>query len=534
MFSSSCLFRAFACTGLLVHLAFGSSFASAAPAKILHYGNAVEPQDLDPQSVMGVYEARILRALIEGLVCSGPSMEPVPGVAKSWDISADGLIYTFHLRADSRWSNGRAVTAHDFLQSYRRILSPAFGAPNADRLYYIAGAEAFHQGKLKDFEKTGFQALDPHTLRLTLHQPAPFLLRLLTRMEWMPVPVETIAAQGPLDRPGNRWTRPENFIGNGPFILKSWRPGQRIIVTRSPTYWDRSKIPLDEIHFHAIDNPEVEERMFRTGQLHITSMLPLSKIATYRRDNPATLRIDSWGGLNSYVFNVQRPPFNDVRIRRAFSLAIDRESLVRNVTLAGDEPAYRAVPPGLGAYRGGPGFKADADEARRLLAEAGYPGGKGLPAVNLLYNTSENHRAIAEAIQQMWRRQLGVSVSLVNQEWTVYLDTVKKTRDFQIARAGWLNAEPHLHLDRWETGNANNDADWSSPDYDRRLRASLAAPTLAERHALYEELEAILNQEMPFMPIYFVNLARLISPKVVGYRTNPDDAYPWRDTDLRP
>ncbi|MFO1449396.1 MAG: peptide ABC transporter substrate-binding protein [Opitutaceae bacterium] len=520
---------------LLLVCALGVAAASAAtPPKVLHFGNAVEPQDLDPQSVTGVYEARILRALLEGLVCTGADQSVTPGVAKSWEISPDGLVYTFHLRADARWSTGAAVTALDFVRSYRRLLTPSFGAPYADRFYYVAGAEAYHRGTLRDFSQTGFQALDPQTLQLTLHQPAPFLLDLMTRVEWLPVPMEVIEKVGPADRPGNRWTRPEHFVGNGPFLLTSWRAGQKIVVSRSPTYWDRSHLKLDEIHFYPVENPEVEERMFRTGQLHVTSALPLTKIAAYRREASPALRIDPWGGLNFYVFNVKRAPFNDVRVRRAFSLAVDREAIVKNVSLAGDEPAYHTVPNGLAGYRSNQGFTMDVTEARRLLAEAGYPGGKGIAPIQLLYNTSENHRAVAEAVQQMWRKNLGVSVSLTNQEWKVYLDTVKSTRDFQIARSGWLMSEPHLHLDRWATGNANNDANWSHSGFDRLLQASLAAPTLTARYELYQQMEKIMVDEMPILPIYFVSLARLINPKVTGYRTTTSDSYPWKETDLLP
>ncbi|MBL9204628.1 MAG: peptide ABC transporter substrate-binding protein, partial [Opitutaceae bacterium] len=208
--------------GLLLVCAFGASVSPAAtPPKVLHFGNAVDPQDLDPQSVTGVYEARILRALLEGLVCSGTDMDVTPGVAKSWEISPDGLVYTFHLRADARWTTGAAVTATDFVRSYRRLLTPSFGAPYADHFYYVAGAEAYHRGALRDFSQTGFKALDPHTLQLTLHQPAPFLLNLMTRVEWLPVPMDVIERVGPADRPGNRWTRPEHFVGNGAFLLSS-------------------------------------------------------------------------------------------------------------------------------------------------------------------------------------------------------------------------------------------------------------------------------------------------------------------------
>lgn len=508
--------------------------SAAAPVKILQVGNGADPQDLDPQIITGIPEARLTRALFEGLVVLDASEKVAPGVAQSWDVSPDGLVYTFHLRSEARWSNGRPVTAHDFVRSYQRILSAGLGAQNAERLYLVAGAEDFHRGKLTDFARTGFKALAPHTLQLTLHQPATFLLNVMTMPEWMPVPIEVVEKAGPLTKPGNRWTRPENFVGNGPFALKNWRPGQRLVVTRSPTYWDRARVKLDEIHFHPVDNPNVEERMFRTGQLHVTNIVPLSKIATYRKEMPASLRIDPYGGLYYYVFNTQRPPFNDVRIRRALSFALDRAALVKNVALAGEEPAYSFVRPGLAAYPGTPTFAADLAEARRLLAAAGFPGGRGLPPVELLYNTSENHRAVAEAIQEMWRKNLGVAVTLTNQEWKVYLDVLNKSHDFQVARAGWISAEPHIHLERWQTGHATNQPQWSNADYDRLLRAALAAPTTEERYGHYREMEKILGAEMPVAPLYFYTLPRLMNPKVIGYRTTMEDAFPWKEVDLAP
>jgi oligopeptide transport system substrate-binding protein len=510
-----------------------SAHAASAP-KVLHFGNGVEPQEIDPHIVNGTYENRIIRALIEGLVSADDKLNIVPGVAKTWDISPDRLVYTFHLRPDAKWSNGTALTSRDFVRSYERVLTPAFGSPNADRLYYVVGAEDHHRGKTADFSKVGFKAVDAHTLQITLRHPTPFLLNLIRYMEWMPVPLDVIAKFGATDRPGNRWTRPENFVGNGPFVLKSWRAAQRLVVTRSPTYWDRARVKLDEIHFYPIDNPDVEERMFRTGQLHVTNVLPVSKIASYQRAQSPALHIDPWAGLYAYVFNIKQPPFTDVRVRRAFAMAIDRESIVKNVTRAAEQPAYFSVPPGVVNYPNPPGFKADLASARRLLADAGFPGGKGLPPIELFYNTSENHRAIAEAIQQMWRKNLGVEVTLANQEWKVYIDALKKTRTFQVARAGWISGEAHLHLYRWETGHSNNDAQWSNSTYDRLLRESLAAPTTNARIAIYQEMEKILIDEMPMMPIYFTTLPRLISPKVIGFRTTLDDSYPWQDADLAP
>jgi oligopeptide transport system substrate-binding protein len=505
--------------------------AAAAP-KILHVSIGAEPPTIDTQLANGIPETRLVRALNEGLVRCDAEMKVVPALAQSWEVSPDGLTYTFHLRPETRWSDGRPITAEDFVRSYRRALTAELGCQDVGNLYCIAGAEDFHRGKSADFATTGIRALGPHTLEIRLHQPATFFLYHLTQPEFGPVPLHVVEKHGPATQPGNRWTRPENFVGNGPFVLKSWRDAQKIVVTRSPTYWNRAHVKLDEIHFYPIDNSGVEERMFRTGQLHLTAYVPVAKIATYRRDLPDALRTEPYGGLYYYVFNTQRAPFTDVRVRRALALAIDREQLVKQVTLGGERPAYRAVPPGLQGYEGSHAFRVDLAAARKLLGDAGFPGGKGLPPVELLYNTSENHRAIAEAIQQMWRRHLGVEVTLANQEWKVYLDVINKTRTHQIARAGWVSAEPHIHLEKWSTGHANNSAQWSHAGYDRLLREATAARTTAERYDRYREMERILNDEMPIIPIYSMTMPRLVSPKVVGYRTTMDDSFPWQDVDL--
>ena len=524
-----------ACVHLLLlgGITFVAAHAASAP-KILHVGLGVDPQDLDGQLVSGIPEGRVLHALSEGLVRVDADMKVVPALAKRWDISPDGLTYTFHLRPEAKWSHGRPVTAHDFVRSYRRILTASTAAHFPENFYPIAGAEDFHRGKNPDFNAVGVRASDEHTLEIRLRAPSTYMLYYLTKTEFKPVPLEVIEKHGPVAGPGNRWTRPENFVGNGPFMLKSWRSGQKLTVVRSPTYWDRARVKLDEIHFHPVDNPNVEERMFRTGQLHLTQTVPLSKIATYRREMPDALRIDPYGGMYYYLFNVKRAPFTDSRVRRAFSLAIERERLVQQVTLGSETPAYHVVPAGLQGYVSAHTFQADLATARQLLVEAGFPGGKGLPPIELLYNSSENHRAVAEAIQQMWRRNLGVEVALLNQEWKVYLDTVSKTHVFQVARAGWVTAEPHDHLERWLTGHNSNYAQWSHADYDRLVHESMAAPTTAARYAVYQQMEKILNEEMPVAPIYFYTLPRLVSPKVINFRTILDDMWPWQDVDLAP
>jgi oligopeptide transport system substrate-binding protein len=513
-----------------------ASPASATPAKkILRYGNAAEPQDIDPQTVSGAPEHRLIQAFFEGLVSEDPQLNIVPGVAEKWDISPDGLVYTFHLRADARWSNGEPVTADDFLQSYHRMITPSLASEYSYMLWLVAGAEDFNKGKLTDFAQTGFKALDARTLQLTLRQPAPFLLHAMNHQAWYPVPIAVVKKFGGMEQKATAWTRPENFVGNGPFVLKSWRPTQLIVGERSPTYWDRASVKLDQIEFYPIELAETEERMFRAGQLDITYEMPLTKIPVYRRDNPAALRIDPFDTVYFYRFNVQRKPFDDVRVRRALTMAIDREQIVRNVTLGGELPAYHLIPPNLLGFVSENSFHEDVAEAKRLLAEAGYPDGRGFPKVELLYNTLEKHRVIAEAIQQMWRKNLGIDITLYNQEWKVYMDS-QHTTNFQIARGGWQAdyVDPHVFLDLWETGGGNNDTNWGNPEYDRLLRSALSAPDQATRFAIYQQMEKIFLDEMPVMPVFFYTYARLVSPRVKNFFTTPLDNFPWKSVDLAP
>jgi oligopeptide transport system substrate-binding protein len=512
-----------------------SAADNAAPKKILNFGNGDEPQDIDPQIVTGVPEFNIILALFEGLVSYDPhDLHPVPGVAKSWDISPDDLVYTFHLREEAKWSNGQPVTAQDFVFSYQRILTQSLGAQNAYMIFnYVAGAKEYYDGKLKDFSKVGFKALDEHTLQITLANPTPYLLKAMCHQAWFPVPIAIVAKFGGLDRKGTDWTRPENFVGNGPFRLKAWLPQQKIAVERSPTYWDHANVKLDEIDFYPVQSSDTEEGMFRTGQLDITNELSADKIPFYKRDHPDQLRIEPFLGLYYYRCNVKRPPLDNVKVRRALALAIDRESLIKNVIKGDEQPAYAVSYPGTAGYSPQARLTGTLDDARRLLAEAGYPNGRGFPPLDLIYNTNINHRVIAEAIQQMWKKDLNVDVELRNEEWKVYLDA-QTTEDYQIARAGWIAdyVDPNSFLDLWETGNGNNETNWSNPDYDRLLAASRAAKTDTERYAIYQKMDAILVDELPIIPIYYYTRVHLVNPKVKGFYPTLLDLHPWNSVDI--
>jgi oligopeptide transport system substrate-binding protein len=498
---------------------------------ILHIGNGTEPQDLDPHTVTGVPEHRVIMALLEGLVTEHPrDLSPQPGVAERWEVSPDGLTYAFHLRRDARWSNGDAVTARDFIGSWQRMLNPALAGEYAYKLFYVANAEAYYRREIDDFTQVGFRLIDDYTLEIRLRDRTPFFLAMMaSHYSWWPVHLPTVERFGGLERKGTAWTRPGNFVGNGPFQLKTWRTGQVIVVERNPHYWDRDTVRLNEIHFHAIESIDTEERMFRTGQLHLTNEVPLARIDAYRRDRPEVLRTDPYLGTYFYRFNVTRPPFDDVRVRRALALAVDRESIVRNVTRGGQVAAYHFTPPDTAGYTTTARLTGDIEDARRLLAEAGYPGGRGFPRFELLYNTSENHRIIAEAIQQMWRTQLGIDAVLVNQEWKVYLDS-QDNLAYQVCRAGWIAdyVDPHVFLDMWITGGGNNDTGWSHAEYDTLLRSALGAPDDAARYAIYDRLEHILMEELPIMPLYFYSRVKLKHPTVRGYYPNLLDHHPYK------
>ncbi len=432
--------------------------------QVLHRGIGPELPDLDPHLATGTSEYSVLSALLEGLVAEDPvDLHPVPGVAEKWDISPDGLVYLFHLRTDARWSDGTPVTAADFVASFRRMLTPGFAAQNATMLYPVLNAGAFHDGRLADFNAVGFAAPDEHTLRITLGCPTPYFLSLLSHPAWLPVPIATLARYGPIDRPGNPWARPGRFVGNGPFVLKAWQRNQVIIVEKSATYWDAAAVRLNAIRFYPIDSLDAEERAFRAGQLHLTEALPPARIDAYRQSRSPLIRLDPYLGVYFYRFNLHQPFLDDARVRRAMAMAVDRRAIVEHVLRGGQLPAAAFTPPGMANYTPPAGIPTDFSEARRLLAEAGHPGGRGLPPFELLFNSSEGHQIIAEAVQEMWRRELGIEVRLVNQELKSTQDA-RRTGNFQILRSVWIGdyADPMSFLSIWTSDSGNNFTGWSN------------------------------------------------------------------------
>jgi oligopeptide transport system substrate-binding protein len=499
-------------------------------------GNGDEPSDLDPQIAIGQIEHDIMLSLYEGLVYGdAKDNSPRPGVAQSWDISPDGLVYTFHLRKNARWSNGGPVTARDFYESYHRLLLPSLAAQYSYMLYPVTNAEAFNLGKLTNFDQVGFKVLDDYTLRLTLHDPAPYLLSMMGHDSWYPVPLATIKQYGAMDDRSNPWTRPEHFVGNGPFVLKEWDMNSHILVVKNPLYWDAAHVRLNSIYFGSEANYDTEERMFRSGQLHTIRAAPQSKVDFYRKHKPELINI--YPILTTYFFylNVTRPPLNDKRVRQALAMSLDRRAITETITRAGEIPAFCFTPPGTAGFTATARLREDPVAARRLLAEAGYPDGKNFPEVTLLYNTLQSHKAIAEAAQEMWRENLNIHVTLQNAEWKVYLDEMQHT-NYDICRGGWGAdyVDPGTFLDIFQTDSGNNNTGWSSAQYDRLCHLAAGTGDTAARYAAYQKAEAILTDEMPMIPLYVYTNPRLIRPDVKGWYPNLLDSPNYRSIHLEP
>jgi oligopeptide transport system substrate-binding protein len=504
--------------------------------QILHLGNLSEPTDLDPQIISSIQDFNTVMGLFEGLTqYDSRDLHPAPGVAERWESTADAMTWTFHLRPDARWSNGDPVTAQDFVFAYRRMLSPKLSAEYAYMLFSLKNGEAYYQGKLTDFAEVGAKAADEHTLVLTLWHPIPYFPHLVSHSSWYPLHRATIEKFGQFDDRGTAWTRPGNMVGNGPFVLAEWTPHQVIRMTKSPTYWDRAAVKLNEVDIYPIENETTEEAAFRAGQLHLTAQVPIEKIDDYKKANNGLLHQTTALSTYYYRFNVTKRPLDDPRVRRALSMAIDRQQIVDRVVKGGQLPAGHLTPPDTAGFNARANVHTDISTAQKLLAEAGFPGGKGFPKLELLYNTTEGHRKIAEAVQQMWRRNLGIEITLFNQEARVWNDTMRQM-NYQIARYAWGGdyLDPSTFLDTMTTGNGNNQTGWSNAEYDRLIDLARQTADNAKRYEYFQRCEEILVQESPLAYVYFYMRNNLQRPEVKGFYGNLLDLHPLKGVYLDP
>jgi oligopeptide transport system substrate-binding protein len=482
-------------------------------------GNGAEPRDLDPHIVIAYTDYNILVALFEGLtVLDEATSKPLPGMAERWDISADGLTYTFHLRTDALWSNGDPVTADDFVFSMERILSPEMASEYAYMLAPIQGAEDYTAGKIKNFADVGAHALDLHTLQLTLARPTPYLLSLAAHQSWFPVPKATVLKFGTAHQRGTAWTKPGNIVSNGAFMLETWAPDERIVVKKNPRYYAAAENHLEQVVFFPIGDPSVEERNFRTGQLHATYSIPVNRVATYRAQTPSPLRVEVLLETNYFRFNVTKPPFDDPRVRRALSLAIDRAALVHSVMQDTRLPANSLVPPNTAGYNSTGRAGTDFAAARQLLAEAGFPEGRGFPKVEIQFSPPVLEPRAVEAIQEMWRKELGIEVDIAQLEYRVQIDN-QHLLNYQISASRWIGDynDPSTFTDLMTSQSGNNDTGWKIPAYDKLVEAAGRERDEAKRYALLQQAEKFMLDDAPIAPLFFGTRTYLIRPEVKGW-----------------
>ncbi len=483
-----------------------------------------EPEGLDPHITTGRPSRVVLWALSENLVSlHSQTLQIQPGVAKSWSISEDGLEYTFHIRENAKWSNGEPLTAEDFVFTWQRIFSAALGNQYVQELFRIKNSKKYYDGEIKDFSQVGVKALDRHTLQIVLDQPDPVFLLQLTSISSAPVHRNTIEKFGKIDDRHSLWTRPGNFVGNGPFTLKRWELNKIIEVERNPNYWDKNNIKLNKIYFYPIEDSSTEERMFRSGQLDIvfSNSFPTEKIAYYQKQHPDQIKIIPSYATYFYLINTQHPTLKDVRIRRALAMTIDRTTIIKNITKSNERPAYALSPPDPYGYTPVVAMSYDVAKAKQLMVDAGYPNGEGFPTLNVIYNTQERHRNIAIAIQQMWKQALNINIELENQEWKVFLDN-RQHHNYAISRAGSSSsiANPIDFLSSFVTNSGMNDSGWSNSQYDSLIETASVTMDQSERFALFQRAEEILLEEAPVIPIFYYNDIYLISQSVKNWQFN--------------
>ncbi|MEZ8273463.1 ABC transporter substrate-binding protein [Vibrio splendidus] len=483
-------------------------------------GNGTEVATIDPHKSQGVSESHVIRDLLEGLVNQDGEGNTIPGVAESWE-TTDNKTFTFHLRKDAKWSNGDPVTAEDFVYSWQRAVDPATASPYAWYMEYtkMVNAKDIVAGK-KDKSELGVKAVDANTLVVELDTAVPYFVMMMGHTTMKPVHQATV------EKFGDQWTKPGNFVGNGAFSVDKWVVNERLVLKRNDQYWNNDKTVLNKVTFLPIENQVAEMNRFLSGEIDFTNELPTEHFKRLKKEYAEDVSVAGNLCTYYYIFNTKKAPFDDVRVRKAISYAIDRNIVSDAILAQGQKPAYFLTPeitagfnPELPAY-GKMSQKERNEEAARLLEEAGY--GKDNPLnFNLLYNTSENHKKIAVALGSMWKKTLGLKVTLENQEWKTYLSS-KDSGDFEVARAGWCGDynEASSFLTLMKSNNTTGGVHYDSAEYDQIIDKALNSTSAEEREALYLEAEALMAKDMPIAPIYQYVKSRLLNPHVGGFPTN--------------
>ncbi|BBB92656.1 MAG TPA: peptide ABC transporter substrate-binding protein [Methylomusa anaerophila] len=513
------------CLVMLVVLMFASLLAGCGrtttgkpDAKYLRFCIGSEPETLDPRKSTGTPESTVESQIFEGLAALDSKEIPVPAAAERWEISPDGLKYKFYIRQNAKWSNGDPVTAHDFEYAWKETLRPEFASKYAIQLYYLKNGEAYNTGKATA-DQVGVKALDDKTLEVTLEAPTPYFLSLTTFHTYYPVNKKIVSAN-------EKWASDVNtLIGNGPFKIANWTHNSKIELVKNENYWDIGKVKMEKLDLIITDNAATALSMFENGQVDFIDQPypPAAEVPRLKQENK--LQVFPYLGTYYYSFNNNAAPTDNPKVRKALSLAIDRDAIVKNITKTEEIAATAWIPPGLTDAKPGEDFrkvggdfvKYDVETAKKLLAEAGYPDGKGFPVLTVIYNTDDRHKAIAEAIQEMWKKNLGINVTLSNQEWKVFINN-RQTGNYQIARHGWIGdyPDPMTFLDLFIIGSGNNDPQYKNPEYDKLVKLAQSTNDQTIRMKAMHDAEKLLMDEAVLAPIYFYTFPAVVKPNVKG------------------
>jgi ABC-type oligopeptide transport system substrate-binding subunit len=488
------------------------------------YNNGAEPEGIDPGVISGQPDGRVARAIFEGLTLPNPrTLEPEPAQAYRWETSADGRTYTFHLRPGLEWSDGTPLVAEDFRWSWIRVLRPETASRYASFLYPVLGAEDFNHGRIRDERRVGIAAPDESTFVVTLAAPTPYFLFLTEYYTLLPVPRRVIETHGA------RWTRPEHVVGNGPFVLRSWRQGDRFVFEKNPRYWDAAHVRLDRVVALSLDDLNTMVNLYKAGVVdwNPSGYVP-SQFIPYLRGY-SDYRSGIYQAVAYYSVNVTRKPFDNVWVRRALASAMDREAIARGLLKGSRMPWGNFVPLGYPGYPRPRPQIYDPARARECLARAGFPGGRGFPTISILFNTSDDGKRIAEAVQAMWGRTLGIRVQVLNQEWGSYLQSTVALQ-YDVARRSWIGdyLDPTTFLGTMASGDGNNRTGWSDPRYDRLLRAAAVELDPAARMRTLAQAESLLLDQAPVIPMYHFATSEMLKPYVRGIEPTPLDVHPLK------
>ncbi len=515
---------------ILIPLAFLVTACNPLPKADLTILNGNEPSSLDPLLVTGIEELRAVLPLFEGLTRPDPrTSRPLPGIAERWEISPDGRIYDFHLRANAAWSTGHPILAEDVAYSWRRVLEPTNGCQYSNLLFPVRGAEDYLMGRTQDPASVGIRVLGPRRFQVELHSPCAYFLELCAFQTLAVVPRDWI------ERHGDRWILVNPVPSSGPYQLEFWRLNDRVRLRRNPNYWDAAGTDLECVDLISITAPSTVLNLYHRGDADVVwdkPLIPTELIPTLAKGPD----YHSFPILGSFFLriNVTRKPYDDPRVRRALALSIDKRRITQRITASGEEPADHIVPTVTANYRRGEGQRHDPDLARRLLAEAGFPGGAGFPAVDLLLDSAAggsarvNERAGVE-VKEMWERELGIPVNLRRMEKKAYF-VAQRSLAYDVSRSSWIGDynDPNTFLDLFLSGNGNNRTGWSNDRYDQLLRAAASEPDLEKRAGILSEAETLLvRDEVPVIPLWFEVGFTLYRPDAFeGIHPNPVDTHP--------